>query len=376
MQRLSGFFDINIQTIDFLDNTIDRYGSREIFIYKFNLNNSLSGILMELNNCFDDYKKKKFKLKYGRIIFLLLLVVSVVLVSKNYTGAVVYDNTGLAASFGDHKITLEELNQKYDPLSDYYQALNITKEDVLNRMIEEFLLIDAAHAAKFVVTEDELIKVLQTIKDELAMNDSEFGNYLIEQGLKLEQFLVSLKNKLLIDSFLEKTLFSNFSISELDLKDYYDTNFKFFVQPERVKAKHILIVPEDGKEDEALARITELQERVEAGEDFTELARKYSEEPNAVNGGELGIFGRYGMDENFTKVAFSTPVGQVSGPVLTKFGYHIILVEDKFPEEVARFDEIKEQLKSAIEGEKRNQIFLIYITQLKAQSNVEIYLEE
>ena len=135
-------------------------------------------------------------------------------------------------------------------------------------------------------------------------------------------------------------------------------------------------IPEEGKEDEALARITELQERVEAGEDFTELARKYSEEPNAVNGGELGIFGRYGMDENFTKVAFSTPVGQVSGPVLTKFGYHIILVEDKFPEEVARFDEIKEQLKSAIEGEKRNQIFLIYITQLKAQSNVEIYLEE
>ena len=60
----------------------------------------------------------------------------------------------------------------------------------------------------------------------------------------------------------------------------------------------------------------------------------------------------------------------------SKFGYHIILVEDKFPEEVARFDEIKEQLKSAIEGEKRNQIFLIYITQLKAQSNVEIYLEE
>ncbi len=89
----------------------------------------------------------------------------------------------------------------------------------------------------------------------------------------------------------------------------------------RVRAKHILV----GSEIEAI----NLKRELNRGADFSVLAMRYSQCPSGQNGGELGYFGRGQMVKEFEKAAFETPVGQVSAPVHTQFGWHLILVEDK-----------------------------------------------
>lgn len=88
-----------------------------------------------------------------------------------------------------------------------------------------------------------------------------------------------------------------------------------------VRASHILV------EDEKLAK--ELKEKIESGEDFSYVAKKYSICPSKENGGDLGEFGKGVMVKEFEKAAFSLDVGEVSQPVKTQFGYHIILVTSK-----------------------------------------------
>ena len=89
----------------------------------------------------------------------------------------------------------------------------------------------------------------------------------------------------------------------------------------KVRAKHILV----GSEIEAI----NLKRELNRGADFSILARRYSQCPSGRNGGELGYFGRGQMVPEFEKAAFGTPVGQVSAPVQTQFGWHLILIEDK-----------------------------------------------
>lgn len=104
---------------------------------------------------------------------------------------------------------------------------------------------------------------------------------------------------------------------------------------ERVRASHILIsVAQDAPEEQqqlALAKAISITQRIQAGEDFAELARQYSEDPgSASNGGDLGFFGRGMMVPEFEAAAFGLEVGQVTAePVRTQFGYHIIKVTDR-----------------------------------------------
>lgn len=105
---------------------------------------------------------------------------------------------------------------------------------------------------------------------------------------------------------------------------------------QEIRAAHILISvsPEAAPEDtlKAYKRIQDIRERVQKGEDFTKLAEQYSEDPSAkTNGGDLGYFSALQMVYPFEEAAYSTQVGQVSEPVRTRFGYHILKVKDKRP---------------------------------------------
>ncbi|GAA4851229.1 hypothetical protein GCM10023331_39890 [Algivirga pacifica] len=115
--------------------------------------------------------------------------------------------------------------------------------------------------------------------------------------------------------------------AELQLENTYE-RMKY-----EVNASHILLAVNDSNpEDKALQTISEIQERLDAGEEFEALAKQYSQDPSVKrNGGNLGYFTAMQMVYPFEKAAFETKVGQVSSPVKTRFGYHLIKVHDRRP---------------------------------------------
>ncbi|MDY0205300.1 MAG: peptidylprolyl isomerase [Pseudomonas sp.] len=136
----------------------------------------------------------------------------------------------------------------------------------------------------------------------------------------------------------------------------YIVNKKQFEQAETVKAQHILIGFE-GDEAAALQRAKDVRAQVLAGKQtFAELAKEHSSDPSAKsNGGDLGFFDNKAMVPEFSKVAFALKAGEVSDPVKSQFGWHVIQVLEKKPSRFQPFAEVEEQLvDTATQTFKRN----------------------
>ncbi|HLC19072.1 MAG TPA: SurA N-terminal domain-containing protein [Thermodesulfobacteriota bacterium] len=122
-------------------------------------------------------------------------------------------------------------------------------------------------------------------------------------------------------------------VKDTEIKGYYEANPGQFMKPAEVKASHILMRPEgegEGPKEDARKRAEGLIERIKGGEDFAKLAREFSKDPgSASRGGDLGWFQAGVMVKSFEDAAFSLKKGEVSAPVETPFGWHVIKVEDR-----------------------------------------------
>jgi len=155
-------------------------------------------------------------------------------------------------------------------------------------------------------------------------------------------------------------LAENIDISDKELKAYYEQRAADLASEER-RASHILI-EEGSKADETIA---EIQKRLKAGESFADLAREYSiDTVSAKEGGDLGYAGRGIYDPAFEKALFALEEGEVSKPVRTSFGVHLIRLEDIRKSEVPPLAEIEDQLRRELARDKANERFAEIRTQL------------
>lgn len=152
------------------------------------------------------------------------------------------------------------------------------------------------------------------------------------------------------------TLAQAFPVDEAEAKAYYEKNTARFARPERVKASHIIVMaPEKGTPEEdqkAKARIEELAARIKAGEDFAAVAKAHSEDGSAAEGGDLGWFERERMVKPFADAAFALKPGQVSEPVRTQFGYHLIKLNEHQPAGQTPFAEAGPEITKLLAAEK------------------------
>lgn len=194
---------------------------------------------------------------------------------------------------------------------------------VLQQTMLSKILLD-----KYRVSDDEANKKVEELKKQMGVN---FKAYLTKSGAENE---ADLKEKLKTKIAFEKAVKD--SVTEKEIKDLYKP---------KLKASHILV------RDEKTAK--EVIEKINNGEDFAALAKQYSEDPGSKNqGGELAEFGPGKMDSKFEEAAYKLEVGQVSNPVKSSYGYHIIKLTDK--KELKPFDQEKETIRKELEA-KRSQ---------------------
>ncbi|HLJ49177.1 MAG TPA: peptidylprolyl isomerase [Bryobacteraceae bacterium] len=178
----------------------------------------------------------------------------------------------------------------------------------------------------------------------------------LDQNADLKQ-MVALQTDNLLANELYKSINASVKVDDAALHKYYDDHKSEF---EEVKASHILIrfkgsqvpVKKDGKdltEDEALAKAKDIKAKLSAGGDFAALAKENSDDSgSAANGGSLGTFGHGRMVKAFEDAAFTMKPGEISDPVKSQFGYHIIKVESHTAK---TFDEVKPQIEARLKPE-------------------------
>ena len=185
----------------------------------------------------------------------------------------------------------------------------------------------------------------------------------IDETEEFQKVLANAKRDLMAQMAI-RDLFKEVSVSDEEIKVYYDENQAQFKKGETVSAKHILVEAEE-KCNEILASI------INGEKTFEDAAKEFSTCPSGQRGGDLGAFGKGQMVPEFEQAAFAAEIGQVVGPVKTQFGFHLIKVEAKNEAEVAAFAEVKENIKRNLIQQKQNKVYSETVAELKEQ-----YLEK
>lgn len=187
------------------------------------------------------------------------------------------------------------------------------------------------------------------LKKYYEQNPSEFQ---VQEQAKVEYVTLS------ADNLLAKVV-----VSKDDVRKFYDEHQGDFGTPEERQAAHILIAVKAGasqaEQDAAKARAEQLLEQARKNpENFAELARKNSQDPgSAVNGGDLGFFGRGMMVKPFEDAAFALKIGEISGLVKSDFGYHIIKLVAVKASRVLPFDEAREGIANKLRQQRSSDMF-------------------
>jgi peptidyl-prolyl cis-trans isomerase D len=174
-------------------------------------------------------------------------------------------------------------------------------------------------------------------------------------------------------SFTPEDLASSEEISDEDIKAYYETHQDQFTHPESVKVRHILIaVDEDASPQDvqkAKRKTEKLRSRIKIGEDFAKVAEKNSDGPSAVQGGDIGWMTRGQMVKPFEDTAFELQPGQVSEPVRTRFGWHLIKVEEHESEGVSSLDEARQEIHGILAEEQASDRVTVLLDKAMEQAS-------
>lgn len=264
------------------------------------------------------FKKRNIH-KYVLLGMLLVLVMGM-------TGCKDKDEE-IVAKVDDQVITKDDL---YDVLVEQ------SGQQVLNTMISEKIINLEAKKQNIEVSEEDVQEKIDKMKDSYGGEEA-LNQAIAYYGYTLDDLKEGMEMNIKIKKLLEPSI----SISEEEMKDYFETNKEMFNQEEEVKARHILVETE-GEANEVL-------EKLNAGEDFSELAKEYSlDKGSKESGGELGFFGRGRMVKEFEDAAFALKTDEISEPIKSSHGYHIIQVLDKKEAKEAKYEDNKDKVKDII----------------------------
>jgi peptidyl-prolyl cis-trans isomerase C len=201
---------------------------------------------------------------------------------------------------------------------------------------------------------------------------------LAKDGLTFYQHSKNTKDFILINK-VASNLVKDVATSEEKIKKYYDEHKSEFLEPEKVKAKHILFSIKDsntGKEYDA-SKIEEIKKKAEevlaaikAGASFDEQMNKYTEDPGLKSYPDGYTFSKGEMVKEFEDCAFSLKTGEISSLVKTQYGYHIIKLEEKIPQKQQTLDEVKDSLKNYLDQNEKKQYFNNLLEKLKSESKI------
>lgn len=264
--------------------------------------------------------------------------------------------TGIVAKVDGVEIPASEFNREVERLVRVVpqlppQAIAKFKTTTVNRLIDKQLVEKALESEKISVQPAEVEEELQDFYQTVGGSDGA-KQFLDKAGITEAELRDELGRAVQLRKYLKKKY--GIEVTEAKAKEFYDQNIDRFKKPEEVKASHILFKVEKGMSDEEAkkkeAQAQAVLKKAKAKDaDFAALAKEFSEGPTKSKGGDLGFFSRERMVPAFSDAAFKAKIGDIVGPVKTDFGYHIIKVTDRHPEEVVPFEEAKSEIKRNLE---------------------------
>ncbi|GEQ20216.1 foldase protein PrsA [Clostridium butyricum] len=301
------------------------------------------------------------------------------------------------ATVGDEKITKadmdEEMKATIDQLKQQYgddyannekikDQLKQMKVQYLNAMVNEKLMLKNAESVGVTPTDDELNEYADKQIEQLKQaypDDAQFQQVLEANGFTEDSYKDYAKKQYKLQK-VQEAITADVEVTDDDAKAYYDENKDSqYTVGAGANAAHILIA-EKGSDgnidfDASLAKANEVKAKLDAGADFAQLASEYGTDGTKDKGGDLGFvaYNQANYDQDFLAGFKQLSEGQISDPIKSQFGYHIIKATGIKDEVVTPFDDVKEQIKSQLLQQKQSEAFNTKISEWKDAAKVKTY---
>ena len=230
---------------------------------------------------------------------------------------------------------------------------------VLQQLVQETLIEQYAKNNNISVSDAEVDARENQIKANFPTGS--WDEMLKARGLTEVDVRSALREQLVLDKALSKDV----TITPAQIQDYFNKNRSTFDKPEQVSARHILVP--------SLALANQIEADLKAGQNFGDLAKKYSTDPGSKDkGGDLGTFKRGQMVAAFDKYAFSAPIGAISPPIKSPFGFHIIQVESRTPGQKATLASATPQIVDALRQQQEAPLIQPFLQGLQQKATIVV----
>jgi peptidyl-prolyl cis-trans isomerase SurA len=243
------------------------------------------------------------------------------------------------------------------------------RQGLLVEMIDRKILLDRARAMFSDIegvkdTYYEGFKESQGIAD-----DAEFARMLEQEGMTVASFKLRLLEMYAPEEVLRYEVGNRISVSDEEIESYYQDHPEMFALEDQLTVREIVLLADtDVKKEARRSDAEQVVERARSGEDFTELAREVSEAGTKAEGGLLGELKRGDLSTQIEEVAFGLGLGEVSDPIETPYGFHILTVEERTVGEQMTLDDTRDRLRTFLEDQKYQEELTTFRKKIRAEA--------
>lgn len=269
----------------------------------------------------------------------------------------------------------QQYGENYDKNEEAQSAIKTQKEQILDEIITEKVMYQKAKELKLLPDEAKLKtevdkQISDMKKQQFGNDDKKFQDALKQQNFTeaslKDMYLVGIRNQE-ISKNLNDYVTKSVKIDDKKIQDYYNTNkYEFTEKPNTIQLAHILVKTEE--------EAKKVKDRLDKGEDFSKVAKEVSTDPGSKDkGGDLGTvnYVNSGFDQTFMNAALALKEGNISAPVQTQFGYHVIKCIKKQEYPVKKLDAVKEQIRKQLEDKEKNTLFSQKIDEWKKAAKID-----
>ncbi|MDE3202160.1 MAG: peptidylprolyl isomerase [Acidobacteriota bacterium] len=275
----------------------------------------------------------------------------------------------------DYDRAMKDLDQDERQHGASMQQISEAHRDLLRNLIDQQLWLSKGKELG-ITGETELINRLNEIRKQYHMDSLEDLEKAAEQqGVSYEDFKANIRNQIITQQVMRQEVGAHISMTPGEVRRYFEEHKQNYVQPESVQLSEILISSSDGSEQkvaDAKAKAEDIENKLQAGGDFTDLAKTFSNGQTAADGGSLGTYKHGELAKVFEDAVFPLKDGQVTQPIRTKQGFIIFKVVKHNPGGVPAFKDVEQEVEQTYYMSKMEPAIRNYLTKMREQAFIDI----
>ncbi|HVU47255.1 MAG TPA: peptidylprolyl isomerase [Terracidiphilus sp.] len=275
----------------------------------------------------------------------------------------------------DYDRALKEMDQEARQHGDTMQQMSVEHKDLLRSLIDQQLWLSKGKELG-ITGETELVKRLDDIRKQYNLSSLEdLEKAAREQGVSYEDFKQNIRNQIITQNVMRQEVGEHIQFTPGEAMRYYEEHQQDYTQPESVRLGEILIpadADDQAKLAEAKTKADDIEARLHAGGDFSQLARSFSGGPTASSGGDLGQYKRGQLPKLLEDKTFPLQTGQYTDPILTRQGYIILKVTQHTAGGPAPYKDVEQQVEEALYESRMEPAIREYLTKMREEAYIDI----